>query len=82
MNNTARYAPEVINSALSLYRESARRTPSSAEEKIMMGLSDAYVYGQQGNVPPWLDPFIPQAKAMLDPEWAKYQELKKKFAGF
>lgn len=40
---------------------------------------DGIRFAEEGEFPEWLKPYIKKAEAQVDPEWAEYQRLQKKF---
>lgn len=77
-----------IDHAIKLVQEKAARKRENASYGGEMGdggagrleqLINAYESGVAGEIPSFLQPFMKEAQKRMDPEFAEYERLKKKF---
>ena len=75
---------EVVWKALELYRAAAKEGKGHSSDRGAQqreALANAYEYGKRDLIPEFLEPFIQPAREQIDPDFATYQRLKKKFEG-
>jgi hypothetical protein len=75
---------EVVWKALELYRAAAKEGKGHSSDRGALqreALANAYEYGKRDLIPEFLEPLMQPAREQIDPDFATYQRLKKKFEG-